>query len=245
MIEVPEQFGRFSRQDLEEIAGHRLGESPRVGFGAKAALIVVDMERSVVRRYPHCKAAADHVAVLLDAARQANCPIFYTRGGRQYFSVSFAPLTDAEKGIYGIKARPDYERNPLTEEEFEIADEIAPRPGEVVYTKPRSSAFLGTFLHQLLTWYRVDTLLVTGMSTTGCHSATVRDAFSNNYRTIIPYECCAMGGGHPAQHYLSLLHMDGSHADVVALSDALRYLQSGSVGAASEPREALAVHTRQ
>jgi nicotinamidase-related amidase len=224
MDPTSQQFGRFSREDLEEIADYRMGASPRVGFGEKAALIVVDMDREVVRKSPELKAAADHIAVLLDAARQADLPIFYTRGGRHYFSVSFAPLTEAEKGIYAIKAPPFYS-TVMKEEDFEIADEIAPRSGEVVFTKPRSSAFVGTFLAQLLTWHRVDTLIITGMSTSGCHQATVRDAFAHNYRAIVPFEGCAIGGGTPSYHYLCLLGMDKSYGDVVPVADVLEHLQ--------------------
>jgi nicotinamidase-related amidase len=226
--ETVEEFGRFSRADLEETLGYRMGTSPRVGFGEKCGLIVVDMTRDAVKASSFVKKAAEHTVPLLAAARGAKIPIFFTRGGLHYCTNSFAPLTEAERGIYGIKAGPTYVGKYLSEEDFEIATEIAPREGEVLITKYRASAFAGTFLTQLLNWHRLDTLIITGMSTTGCHMSTVRDASSNNYRVIIPEECCAAGGNSGGKglgaNYLSLLGMDRTHGDVLPVAVVVEYL---------------------
>ena len=219
-------FGRFSREDVEELVGYRMGKAKRVGFGEKAALIIVDMTKDVVERHPDVKNAAMYTMTLLASARKAKIPVFFTRGGRHYHTVSFAPLTEAEKGIYAIKATEHYEGKPLKEEDFEIAHEIAPLRGEVVITKPRSSAFFGTFLEPLLNWHRVDTLIITGMSITGCHRATVHDAFSHNYRVIIPEECVAVGSGPQSLGYINLLEMDKSRGDVTSLTLVLDYLKN-------------------
>lgn len=218
------QFGRFNREDIEEMVGYRMGSSNRVGFGDGVALLIVDMTRDVVKRHPDVKIAALNTVPLLASARKSGIPVFFTRGGRHYHSVSFAPLTDAEKGIYAIKAAPHYKGNPLKAEDFEIADEIAPQAGEVVITKHRSSAFFGTFLEPLLNWHRVDTLIIAGMSSTGCLKGTVQDAFFYNYRVILPEECIAAGSGPPSYHYISLLEMDKSRGDVTSLSIVLDFL---------------------
>jgi nicotinamidase-related amidase len=218
------RFGRFSQQDIEEMVGYRMGTSNRVGFGKGPALLVVDMTRDVVQRHPDVKAAAMCIIALLDSARKAGIPVFFTRGGRHYHSVSFAPLTEAEKGIYAIKAAVHYKDNPLKAEDFEIADEIAPQPGEVVITKHRSSAFFGTFLEPLLNWHRIDTLIIAGMSSTGCLKGSVQDAFFYNYRVVLPEECLAAGSGPPSYHYVSLLEMDKSRGDVTSLSSVLDFL---------------------
>jgi nicotinamidase-related amidase len=136
-------------------------------------------------------------------------------------------LTEAERGIYGIKAAPTYVGKYLSEEDFQIADNIAPRDGEVLITKYRASAFAGTFLTQLLNWHRLDTLIITGMSTTGCHMSTVRDASSFNYRVIIPEECCAAGGNSgkgASANYINLLGMDRTHGDVMSVSAVIDHL---------------------
>jgi nicotinamidase-related amidase len=218
------QFGRFTREDIEEMIGYQMRTSKRIGFGEKAALIVVDMTRDVVKRHPDVQAAAAHTATLLETARKLGVPVFFSRGGRHYHSVSFAKLTDAEKGIYAIKAKASYENKPLKAEDFEIADEIAPGPDEVLITKHRSSAFFGTFLPSLLNWHRVDTLVIVGMSSTGCLKATVQDAFFYNYRVILPEECLAQGSGPRSLHYIALLEMDKSRGDVMPLASVIEGL---------------------
>jgi maleamate amidohydrolase len=225
-MEEAMSFGRFSRADIEELVGYRMGASARVGFGERPALVIVDMSRDVVKRHPEVKKAAMQTRPLLEMARKIKIPVFFTRGGRHYHSVSFAPLTDAEKGIYAIKAAAHYREIPLKEEDFQVAEEIGPEPGEVVITKPRSSAFFGTFLESLLNWHRVDTLIITGMSTTGCHRATVQDAFFYNYKVVIPEECVAGGSGPASLHYISLLEMDKSRGDVMPLAAVLDFLKS-------------------
>jgi nicotinamidase-related amidase len=112
------------------------------------------MTRDVVKRHADVKKAAEHIATLLETARKLKMAVFFSRGGRHYHSVSFASLTDAERGIYAIKAKAAYEKKPLKAEDFEIADEVAPREGEVLITKHRSSAFFGTFLPSMLNWHR-------------------------------------------------------------------------------------------
>lgn len=218
------QFGRFTREDIEELVGYKMRTSKRIGFGEKAALIVVDMTRDVVKRHADVKKAAGHTATLLETARKLGVPVFFSRGGRHYHSVSFASLTDAERGIYAVKAKATYEKKPLKAEDFEIADEIAPREGEVLITKHRSSAFFGTFLPSMLNWHRVDTLVIVGMSSTGCLKATVQDAFFYNYRVIIPEECIAQGSGPPSMHYVSVLEMDKSRGDVMPLASVIEGL---------------------
>ena len=218
------QYGRFTKEDIEELVGYKLRTSKRIGFGEKAALIVVDMTRDVVKRHPDVKAAAMHMLPLLACARDLGMPIFFSRGGRHYHSVSFASLTEAECGIYAIKAKAAYDKKPLKAEDFEIADEIAPQEGEVLITKHRSSAFFGTFLPSLLNWHRVDTLVIVGMSSTGCLKATVQDAFFYNYRVILPEECLAQGSGPKSLHYISVLEMDKSRGDVMPLADVLNGL---------------------
>lgn len=219
-------FGRFTVQDLEEIAGYRMRTSPRIGFGERAAVLVIDMTRDVVEAFDGCRNAAGNIARLLPVARKAGCPIIYTRGGRYHLCGSFAKLSDGEKGLYPVKQGVLCEFQ-IEESQFEIADEIAPCPDEVVITKLRNSAFNETFLQQILTWNRIDTLIVTGESTTGCIQATANDGFSNNYRVVIPEECCAVGTStDEAMHYITLLWLDKTKADVLPLSSVIDHLNA-------------------
>jgi nicotinamidase-related amidase len=138
------------------------------------------MTRDVVKRHPDVKAAAMRIIPLLDSARKAGIPVFFTRGGRHYHSVSFAPLTEAEKGIYAIKAAVHYKDNPLKAEDFEIADE-APA-GRGCITRRRSSAFWDIHEPSQLAPNRY--LIIAGMSSTGCLKEF--GCFLLNYQVILP-----------------------------------------------------------
>src|SRR5205807_5244844 len=100
---------------------------------------------------------------------------------------------------------------------------LQPLEGEVVINKhDRPSAFFGTPLASLLVYHRIDTLIVTGMSTSGCVRATVVDAFQFNFLVIIPHECCADRS--QISHKVSLFDMHMRYADVADTADVIRYL---------------------
>src|SRR5262249_27640618 len=74
-------------------------------------------------------------------------------------------------------------------EAHEIVPELRPVPEDTVFVKANPSAFFGTELVGQLVFLSVDTLIVTGMTTSGCVRASVVDAFSHNFRVIVPEEC--------------------------------------------------------
>jgi len=192
----------------------------RVGFGARPAVLVVDMTRAFTEdRFPlGCTAAgvpcAAAIRTLLDAVRPRAVPVLYTR------YETFA--ADAEWGRWldkGTGAEPDsLMRGP---EAHEITDTIKPAPKDIVITKSKPSAFFGTPLASMLVYLGVDTLVVTGMVTSGCVRATVIDAFSHNYRVIVPLECVADRS--PTSHQVNLFDIDMKYADVLPLADVLAH----------------------
>ena len=206
----PEERERYAR-------GH-MGK--RVGFGARPAVLVVDMTRAFTEdRFPlGCTAAgvpcAAAIRTLLEAVRPLGVPVLYTRYD------AFA--ADAEWGRWldkGTGAEPDsLMRGP---EAHDIADAVKPAAGDIVITKSKPSAFFGTPLASTLTYLGVDTVVVTGMVTSGCVRATVIDAFSHNYRVIVPLECVADRS--PTSHQVNLFDMDMKYADVLPLADVLRH----------------------
>jgi len=104
-----------------------------------------------------------------------------------------------------------------------IVDELTPRAGETVVCKQlKPSAFSGTQLSSLLFFLQVDTLIVTGMTTSGCVRATVVDAFQLNLRVIVPHEACADRS--QISHKVSLFDMHMKYADVVSLDAVIDYL---------------------
>ena len=105
----------------------------------------------------------------------------------------------------------------------EVDPRLEPTSTEAVIEKRYASAFFGTPLAATLTAAGVDTLIVTGCTTSGCVRATVVDALQHGFRAIVPRQC--VGDRAPAQHAASLVDIDGKYGDVVSLTDAVRYLE--------------------
>lgn len=206
--------------DEDRAVYERAGWGRRVGFGERAAVIVIDMCRYFTEgHYPYsCPAtglpAAAAIAGLLVTARAANLPIIYTTQGdeRPYQAATAGRFPDkiiALDSSFATDARP-----------HEIVPEVAPEPDDVVLIKPKPSVFFGTQLESILNYYRVDTLIVTGVSTSGCVRASVDHAFALNYRIILPLECIADRARMP--HESNLFDMDIATADVLPLADVKR-----------------------
>lgn len=120
------------------------------------------------------------------------------------------------------------EKHPKTLEQPDDAQEIpeptAPREGDVVIRKTKPSVFYGTPLLSSLVDRRVDTVIVTGCTTSGCVRATVVDAFSNGFATIVVEDAVFDRG--ELSHAVNLFDMDQKYADVVDTDEALVYLAS-------------------
>jgi nicotinamidase-related amidase len=95
---------------------------------------------------------------------------------------------------------------------------------DTIYVKRMPSAFFETPLRSLLTFLKVDTVVVTGGSTSGCVRATAVDALSNGYRPIVPIETCA--DKHESYHYANLTDMKIKYADVEPVQYVIDWLES-------------------
>ena len=207
------------------------------GLGKRPALLVIDMNYNWVgdRREPVLESikrirhscgeeAWDAVSVvrkLMDKARQKNIPVIYTTG--------FGAATN-----YESKRRPwknhrhEEDETKAFSQRMEIVKEIAPQPSDIVINKPKPSGFFGTPLQSVLNDYGVDTLLVTGGSTSGCVRATVVDAFSFNYFIAVVEE--GTFDRIQLSHKTNLLDMNIKYADVMKAEDVARYLDSLPTG---------------
>jgi len=194
-----------------------------IGWGRKVGVAVVDMTRAFVEdRFALGSAKLGQVALrgiarLLEVVRPIGIPVFFTK------MVPFRNRTEAGRwydSCPGIFGEPD---DPVAHESAEIPPAIAPRPDESVIVKGKPSAFFGTPLHSMLTFHNVDTLIVTGMVTSGCVRATVDDAFSYDYRVIVAEECVADRAEVP--HRVNLFDMEMISADVLPLDEVLKYLR--------------------
>jgi nicotinamidase-related amidase len=160
---------------------------------------------------------------LLDIARAAGRPIFYTRQIMQ---------GRAPKPMLGPRrwtsTRPD--SSPDLPPGGEIADAIAPHAEDVVIDKAKPSGFYGTPLLAMLIGQGIDTVIVTGMVTSGCVRATAIDAYMNNFAVVVPEETAADWSDF--QHRTTLFDMHMKYADVLPLTTVIAYL--GTILAASE-----------
>ena len=98
---------------------------------------------------------------------------------------------------------------------------------DAIYLKKMPSAFFETPLQSYLVWHQVDTLILTGGSTSGCIRATAVDSLSRGYRTIVPEECVA--DKHESYHFANLTDLLLKYADVVNVSEVFEWLNGQGV----------------
>jgi maleamate amidohydrolase len=200
------------------------GLGARVGFGRRPALLVIDMTRAFCD--PSYKVGADltatieAIAPLLEASRAVRVPVVYT---------TIAYREDGADGGVFLEKIPSLRElrldDPATSE---FDPRIAPAKGDTVIAKKFPSAFFGTSLASMLVARGVDTLVLTGCSTSGCIRATAIDAVSNGYRVIVPEE--AVADRVPGPHYANLFDINAKYGDVLPLAEVLQAL-----GAAAQP----------
>ena len=207
------------------------GYGKQQGFGKRPAVIVVDVNYNFVGEVPEPILASIkkyrnscgeegwqgvyQIKRLLDATRAKGVPIFY--------STASPSRTALHAGRWhGKNSRGDEDFHRRARDGNDIVQEIAPQEGDMVIRKDKPSVFFGTPLMSYLHELQVDTLLVTGTTTSGCVRATVVDAFSYNFKVVVVEECVFDRG--QASHQVNLFDMQAKYADVVSLEDALRYL---------------------
>ena len=95
--------------------------------------------------------------------------------------------------------------------------------GDIVINKRMASAFFETNLGSLFTWHKVDTVIVTGGSTSGCVRATVVDSLSRGFRTVVPEECVA--DRHESPHFANLYDMALKYADVLPVAEVAAFME--------------------
>ncbi|MEO0463433.1 MAG: isochorismatase family protein [Pseudomonadota bacterium] len=189
----------------------------RIGFGQRPALILVDFVEAYFDEACALYAGVDDTLVaaieLRDAARAAGVPVFYTNvayhpsmknGGR--FAQKALPLANFVAG-HPMGAWPKG---------------LAPSADEIVISKQYPSAFFGTSLASTLTAAGHDSLIISGLTTSGCIRATCVDCCSHGFIPIVVEE--AVGDRHDAPHRANLFDMNAKYADVVSLTEAKAHL---------------------
>ncbi|WP_276255970.1 isochorismatase family protein [Halomontanus rarus] len=190
------------------------GKSRKIGWGDTPAVLVVDMTLAFTEERPEVgEPCVEANAELIDAARDAGVPVFYvTPTASGTYPDDYHGTT---KTSSGESEKPDAERLEWQEKLDTIAPELEPREDEVVLPKPRASSFFDTHVGNMLHYYDIDTLIVTGMTTSGCVRGTVVDGQSSNFNVIVPPECVADRS--IISHEMSLFDMSMKYADVTPL----------------------------
>jgi maleamate amidohydrolase len=193
------------------------GFGSRVGFGQRPALLAVDFItgftdlRSPLAGELDAQLAATNR--LLEPARAGGIPIIFS-------TVAY----DAELQEAGIWVRKIPANKWLVDgsEWVEVDKRLEQRPNETTLVKKYASCFFGTDLAARLVSRRVDTLIITGCTTSGCVRATAVDACSFGFHTIVVEE--AVGDRAALPHAASLFDIDAKYGDVVSLDETLAYL---------------------
>jgi nicotinamidase-related amidase len=108
----------------------------------------------------------------------------------------------------------------IPEQGYRIPPEVAPEPHDIMLPKKHPSAFFGTPLASYLVDLQVDSLIVTGCSTSGCVRSTVVDAFAYNYKVLVPFD--AVYDRSETVHKVNLFDMGQKYADVMSTDDVIR-----------------------
>ncbi|PSP23601.1 carbamoylsarcosine amidase [Halobacteriales archaeon QH_10_65_19] len=202
--------------DAEELyEENEFGES--VGFGDQPALMVIDLINAFTAPDSNLGSELDDVlektAQLLDAFREHDLPRYFT-------TVAFEE-SYGDAGIF-IEKIPALRELRLGTKRVEVDERIAPISDERVILKKYASAFFGTDLSTELTTQSVDTLVIAGVTTSGCVRATAVDSLQNGYRTIVPGD--AVGDRAEGPHRANLFDIDAKYGDVVRTDDVLEHL---------------------
>jgi maleamate amidohydrolase len=193
----------------------------RDAFGGKPAVLNIDNYRSVsgdepmdilemIKVWPSSMGymawdALDNIADLLATARGAGMPIAHVRG------------LPPESGMPGRELPEDPEKRERAIRGREFMPQAMPMPGEIVLEKSSASAFFLTPLMAGLNAHNVDTLIITGESTSGCVRASVIDACSYRFKVVIAEEC--VYDRHQASHAINLFDMHQKYATVLPLAE--------------------------
>jgi maleamate amidohydrolase len=193
----------------------------RLGFGKKPALVVIDFLKGYTTEdaplyAPGVVKCVREMPELLKVARQKKIAIFHTQ-------VRYNPVSFADGGLW-IKKAPVLKDLVEGHRYAEICDEVKPAAGEIVITKNYASCFFGTSLAATLTAMGVDTLIITGCTTSGCIRASAVDALQHGFRPIVVREC--VGDRHLDPHEANLFDINAKYGDVITKVETMEYLQN-------------------
>jgi len=196
----------------------------RFGFGRRPALINVDLQKAYtcvgefITAYETDPGQMDYVNQLATEFRTRGFPVVWTH-------VAFMESGE-DCGVWGTRSHTSdsLQNIKVGSRRAEFDDRLhINRVRDIVLNKRMASAFFETNLGSLFTYHGVDTVVVTGGSTSGCVRATVVYSLSRSYRTIVPQECVA--DKHEGPHFANLYDMSIKYADVIPFAETMALLR--------------------
>jgi nicotinamidase-related amidase len=213
--------GKTARELFEAVMANPARN--KFGFGSKLAVVNVDLQQAYTRvdrfktAYETDPRQLEHINTISRLARARGMPVVWSRVAYMESAADagiWGTRTNTEDSLQNIKY--DSERHRF-DERLEIAAD------DLTFTKRMPSAFFETPLASYLVWHKVDTVVVTGGSTSGCVRATAVDALSHGYRTIVPIETCA--DKHESYHFANLTDLQLKYADVEPVQTVVEWLE--------------------
>ena len=216
-----ELSNKTARELFQEIKAEP--HARRFGFGRKPALVNVDLQYSyTARRIRHRlrnRPAADRAM----STRSRGCSAPSTV---RWSGLTSPIWTRAKIAAFGARGRdtPDSLQNIKVGSRRASSTALRiDRERDIIINKRMASAFFETNLGSLFTFHKVDTVMVTGGSTSGCVRATVVDSLSRSFRTIVPEECVA--DKHESPHFANLYDMALKYADVLPVAEVVSFME--------------------
>jgi nicotinamidase-related amidase len=217
-----EHSTKTARQLFEDIKANPTRR--RFGFGKRPAIINIDLQKAYTcvgefaTAYETDPLQLAHVNQLSNALRAKGGPVVWT----------YVAYMDSGEdcGVWGTRTdTPDSLQNiKVGSRRSEFDDRLQiDHQRDVVINKRMASAFHETHLNSVFNFHGIDTVIVTGGSTSGCVRATVVDSLSRSFRTIVPEECVA--DKHESPHFANLYDMSVKYADVMSAKEVLAYLE--------------------
>jgi maleamate amidohydrolase len=206
------------------------------GMGARPAVLVIDVQyrtvgdeampiRESMERWYRTSCgqagwdAVGRIAPLLDAARAAGVPVVYPH---------VAPKSAADTGRTGTKIP---SLMTVDRHGYEFVEQVAPCDGDLLIPKRHPSAFFGTALVSYLIDLNVDTVILTGCTTSGCVRATASDAFAYNFHCAVVEDC--VYDRSQTSHNVNLFDIQAKYGDVVPSATVIAHLRRlGATGVA-------------
>lgn len=214
---------RTARQIFEDVMSNPA--RAKFGFGERLAIVNVDLQNAYTRldefktAYETDPRQIEHINHISRLARSRGMPVVWTR-------VAYH-ATAADAGVWGTRSdTPDSLQNIKYDSRRHGFDDRCDIEEAVdqIYDKRMPSAFFETPLQSLLVWHKVDTVVITGGSTSGCVRATAVDSLSRGYRTIVPLETCA--DKHESYHFANLTDLQLKYADVEPVQTVIDWLEA-------------------